>query len=200
MKEVGGWGILRIFDLHSSKARYELKVVLFHLWLVNVKTIRGFINFPLADLSHINPILWVILYTERSTYWFANKYSNIRSVSVPQPAGSLTGSKNSFALFNEILNISAYHGNPSAAFLKIFPLKRPRGEGGPAAIIPPPLPQPTAIWKAVVMLRLTKWWVSTAVIPLYVQWRLPIRLLRRFLNNYRNVIVSWAFRHLPVRI
>jgi hypothetical protein len=163
MKDLGGWGIM----------------VLLHLWLVNVKTIRGFINFPLADLSHINPILWVILYTERSTYWFANKYSNIRSVSVPQPAGSLTGSKNSFALFNEILNISTYHGNPSAAFLKIFPLKRPRGGEG----LLPLSPQPTAIWKAVVMLRLTKWRVSTAVIPLYVQSRLPFRLLHRFLNN-----------------
>jgi hypothetical protein len=65
-------------------------------------------------------------------------------VSVPQPAGSLTGSENSFALLNEILNISTYHGNPSAAFLKIFPLKRPRGGGGgPAAIIPLPHPTPT---------------------------------------------------------
>jgi hypothetical protein len=37
-----------IFDLHISKARYELKVVL-HLWRVNVKTIRGFNNILLAD-------------------------------------------------------------------------------------------------------------------------------------------------------
>jgi hypothetical protein len=27
-----------IFDLHTSKAGYELQVVLLHLWLVNVKT------------------------------------------------------------------------------------------------------------------------------------------------------------------
>jgi hypothetical protein len=27
MKEVGGWDIMRKFDLHTSKARYELKVV-----------------------------------------------------------------------------------------------------------------------------------------------------------------------------
>ncbi len=27
-KDVGGWGIMRIFDLPTSKARYELKVVL----------------------------------------------------------------------------------------------------------------------------------------------------------------------------
>ena len=45
---------MRIFDLHTSKARYELKVVLLHHWRVNVKTIGGFINIPLADLSHIN--------------------------------------------------------------------------------------------------------------------------------------------------
>jgi hypothetical protein len=45
---------MRIFDLHTSKASYELKVVLLHLWRENVKTIRGFINIPLADLPHIN--------------------------------------------------------------------------------------------------------------------------------------------------
>jgi hypothetical protein len=39
-----------VFDLHTSNARYELEVVLFHLWRVNVKTIRGFNNIPLADL------------------------------------------------------------------------------------------------------------------------------------------------------
>ncbi len=35
-----------IFDLHTSKARYELelKVILLLLWRVNVKTICGFIN------------------------------------------------------------------------------------------------------------------------------------------------------------
>jgi hypothetical protein len=38
-----------IFDLHTSKARYELKVGRLHLWRVNVKTIRGFINILLAD-------------------------------------------------------------------------------------------------------------------------------------------------------
>ncbi len=45
---------MRLFDLHTSKARYELKGVLLHLWRVNAKTIRGFINIPFADLSHIN--------------------------------------------------------------------------------------------------------------------------------------------------
>jgi hypothetical protein len=42
---------MRIFVLHTSNARYELKVVLLQLWCANVKTIRGFINIPLADLS-----------------------------------------------------------------------------------------------------------------------------------------------------
>jgi hypothetical protein len=43
---------MRIFDLPTSKARYELKVVLvpLHLWRVNVKAICGFIHIPLADL------------------------------------------------------------------------------------------------------------------------------------------------------
>jgi hypothetical protein len=55
MKEVGGRDVMRIFDLHTSKARYELKVVLLHLWRVNVKTTGGFSNISLADfLSHIN--------------------------------------------------------------------------------------------------------------------------------------------------
>ncbi len=41
---------MRLFDLHASKARYELMVVLLHLWHVNVKMIGGFISIPLADL------------------------------------------------------------------------------------------------------------------------------------------------------
>jgi hypothetical protein len=35
--------------LHTSKVRYELKVVLLHLWSVNVKTIRGFIDILVAN-------------------------------------------------------------------------------------------------------------------------------------------------------
>ncbi len=54
MNEVGGWGIMRIFDPHNSIARYELKVVLLHLWRGNVKKIDGFSNISLADLSNIN--------------------------------------------------------------------------------------------------------------------------------------------------
>ncbi len=49
MKEVGGRDVMRIFDLHTSKARYQLKVVLLHLWRVNVKMIGEFINIPFAD-------------------------------------------------------------------------------------------------------------------------------------------------------
>jgi hypothetical protein len=41
---------MRIFDPHNNKAKYELKVVILHLWRVNVKTIGGFINIPLTDL------------------------------------------------------------------------------------------------------------------------------------------------------
>jgi hypothetical protein len=40
---------LRIFYLHTSKARYELKVVLLRLWRVNVKTVSGFIHSSSAD-------------------------------------------------------------------------------------------------------------------------------------------------------
>jgi hypothetical protein len=42
-----------IFDLRTSKAIYEPKVVPLHLRRVNAKTIVAFINIPLADLSHI---------------------------------------------------------------------------------------------------------------------------------------------------
>jgi hypothetical protein len=46
---------MHIFDFYTSKATiYELKVVLLQLWRVNVKTIGGFTNILLADLSHIN--------------------------------------------------------------------------------------------------------------------------------------------------
>ncbi len=40
---------MRIIDLHTSKARYELKVVQLHLWRVNVKTIGGFITILLTN-------------------------------------------------------------------------------------------------------------------------------------------------------
>ncbi len=38
-----------IFNVHTSDVNKELKVVLIHLWRVNVKTTRGFINIPLDD-------------------------------------------------------------------------------------------------------------------------------------------------------
>ncbi len=41
-------------DLHTSKARYELKLVLLHLWRVNVKTILGFTHIKSVDYSLVN--------------------------------------------------------------------------------------------------------------------------------------------------
>jgi hypothetical protein len=38
-----------VFDVHTSKASKELKVVLLHLWRVNVKTTGGFIYISLQD-------------------------------------------------------------------------------------------------------------------------------------------------------
>ncbi len=38
-----------IFDVHTLKASKELKVVLLHLWRVNVKTARGFVYISLGD-------------------------------------------------------------------------------------------------------------------------------------------------------
>ncbi len=66
---------MRIFELHTSKARYELKVVPLALWRVNVKTIRGFIHIPLADLPHIKlretpPIFATSPSCERRRFWW----------------------------------------------------------------------------------------------------------------------------------
>jgi hypothetical protein len=44
-----------IFDVHTSKASKELKVVLLHLWRVNVKTTRGFITIRLDDFHIYKP-------------------------------------------------------------------------------------------------------------------------------------------------
>jgi hypothetical protein len=44
-----------MFDVQTSKVSKELKVVLLHLWRVNVKTICGFINIPLDDFHIYKP-------------------------------------------------------------------------------------------------------------------------------------------------
>jgi hypothetical protein len=55
MKELGVDEVQCVYLIfHTSKARYELMVVLLHFRRVNVKMMRGFINIPLADLSYIN--------------------------------------------------------------------------------------------------------------------------------------------------
>ncbi len=47
------WEVWNIFDVHTSLINKELKVIILHLWRVNVKTTRGFINIPLEDF-HID--------------------------------------------------------------------------------------------------------------------------------------------------
>ncbi len=42
------------FDLHTSKDSERLKVVLLHLWRVNVKTISGFICIALGIFTQFN--------------------------------------------------------------------------------------------------------------------------------------------------
>jgi hypothetical protein len=42
-----------LFHVLMSKASKELKVVLLHIWRVNVKTTRGFIYIPLADFNMV---------------------------------------------------------------------------------------------------------------------------------------------------
>jgi hypothetical protein len=51
-KKIGAERCESVFDAHTSKASKELKVVLLHLWHVNVKT-TGFIYISLGDF-HID--------------------------------------------------------------------------------------------------------------------------------------------------
>jgi hypothetical protein len=48
-KKAGAARCENVFDVQTSKASQRLKVVLLHLWRINVKTSRGFINIPLED-------------------------------------------------------------------------------------------------------------------------------------------------------
>jgi hypothetical protein len=48
-KKIGDARCDYVFDVHTSKASKILKVVLLHLWRVNVKTIGGFICIPFGD-------------------------------------------------------------------------------------------------------------------------------------------------------
>ncbi len=42
-----------VFYVYTSKASKRLKMVLLHLWRINVRTTRGFINIPLEEF-HID--------------------------------------------------------------------------------------------------------------------------------------------------
>jgi hypothetical protein len=42
-----------VFDVHTSKASKRLKVVLLHLWRINVKTTGGFINISDEDFHMV---------------------------------------------------------------------------------------------------------------------------------------------------
>jgi hypothetical protein len=50
-KKVGAARCESVFDVHTSKASERLKVVLIHLWRINVKTTDGFINIPVEDFT-----------------------------------------------------------------------------------------------------------------------------------------------------
>ncbi len=54
-KKVGAAGCEYVFDVHTSKARLKVVVVLLHLWRVKVKTTRGFIYISFGDF-HIDKI------------------------------------------------------------------------------------------------------------------------------------------------
>ncbi len=49
--EVGGYGLMTIFDLPTSKARYELKVVLIYLGALMTRRVPGFIWMHSAIFS-----------------------------------------------------------------------------------------------------------------------------------------------------
>ena len=46
-KKVGAARCEYVFDVHNSKTSKRLKLVLLHLWRINVKTTGGLINIPL---------------------------------------------------------------------------------------------------------------------------------------------------------
>jgi hypothetical protein len=55
-----------VFDVHTSEVSKKLKVVLLHLWRVNVKTTRGFISIPLGDfyIDKTAPLYYYKLYKQ----------------------------------------------------------------------------------------------------------------------------------------
>ncbi len=55
------WGMFSIFDPHTSKARYEVKVVLLHLWRVRVKTSSRIARGPKSYDSTETLVLYRIL-------------------------------------------------------------------------------------------------------------------------------------------
>ncbi len=52
-KKVGASRCDYVFDGHTSKDSKRLKVVLLHLWRINVKTTGGFINIPVEDFHMV---------------------------------------------------------------------------------------------------------------------------------------------------
>jgi hypothetical protein len=44
-----------MLDVHTSKGSKRMKVVLLHLWRINVKTAGGFIKIPVEDLHMVKP-------------------------------------------------------------------------------------------------------------------------------------------------
>ncbi len=54
-KMVGAVKCEYVFDVHTSNASKRLKVILPHLWRINVKTTGGFINIPVEDFYMVAP-------------------------------------------------------------------------------------------------------------------------------------------------
>jgi hypothetical protein len=52
-KKVGAARCEYVSDVHKSKASQRTKVVLLHLWRINVKTTGGFMNIPVEDLHMV---------------------------------------------------------------------------------------------------------------------------------------------------
>jgi hypothetical protein len=70
VKKVGAARCEFVFDVHTSKASKRLKVVLpppLHLWRINVKTPRGFINISLTEfyMDKTAPKQYYELYNHR---------------------------------------------------------------------------------------------------------------------------------------
>ncbi len=75
-KKVGVARCEYVFDVHTSKASKRLKVLLLHLWRINVKTTRRFIDILLDDFhfSHFTRAIIILRTIQFPASWEVGEY------------------------------------------------------------------------------------------------------------------------------